>query len=190
MKKFLACLLSLMLLATLLPAAVAESPVTHIVFWHCVSDAAGQLIDQEVAAFNSGIGAELGIEVEAVYQGSYTDAVTKLNSVLSSGMTENLPDVMQLDATGKVAFYSSGVAYTVDAALAEHADASLEDFLPAALANWNYSGVQLGLPFATSTTLLYYNKTLLDSLGLTAPDTFADIAAMAAVLRAQHSHPG
>ena len=185
MKKILALLMAAMMMVTMTACATAESgEKTHIVFWHSMSDEAGALIEKYVADFNATIGAEQNIEVEAVFQGSYSDATTKLNSMLSAGQTDALPDVMQMDATGKIAYVTSGAAYTVDDLLADNADADVSTMLPAAMGNWNYAGVQLGMPFATSTTVMYYNKSLLDATGVAAPQTFDDIIAMAAELPA------
>lgn len=182
MKKLMALLLSLLLMFGIVNTAMAEAAVTKVVFWHCMSDEAGALLEQYVADFNATVGAEMGIAVEAVFQGKYSDATTKLNGMISARQTEAMPDVMQMDATGKVAYASSGAAYTVDAAVADHPETDLSTMLPAAMGNWNYAGQQLGLPFATSTTIMYYNKTLLDAAGVTAPETFADIISMAAAL--------
>ena len=180
MKRLLIALLCLSLLG--IAPAMAEEDI-HIVFWHCASDAAGELVEKYVADFNATVGAEHHIVVEAVYQGSYSDAVTKMNSMIGTDTMKDLPDVLQMDATGKISYMNSGVAYTVDAAQAEFAGtelaADLAQTLPAALANWNVAGSQLGLPFATSTTVTYYNKTVLDAVGATAPETLADIGALA-----------
>lgn len=179
-KRLTALILSLALLLSLTACAQAET--TRIVFWHSMSEDAGVLIDGYVQDFNATVGAELGIQVEAVFQGTYADAVTKMNGMLSSGQEDALPDVMQMDATGKVSFASAGIAYTADEALADHPEAQLTLLAPA-LANWQLAGVQLGLPFATSTTITYYNKTALDAAGFAAPQTLGDIGAMAALAR-------
>ena len=179
MKKwFVIALLSVMMLCTI--SAQAEN--TKIVFWHSMSEEAGTLMDSYVKSFNETIGKEQGIEVEAVFQGTYAESVTKMNSVLSAGQDETLPDVLQLDATGKVSYLAAEAAYTVDEALKDHPETDLSGLLAPAMSNWSLSGVQLGLPFATSTTVLYYNKTALDAVGAQAPDTFADIAALAALI--------
>ena len=180
MKRLLIALLCLSLLGVA-PALAEED--THIVFWHCASDNVGALVEGYVADFNATVGAEHHIVVEAVFQGSYNDAVTKMNSMIGTETMADLPDVLQMDATGKISYLNSGAAYTVDAAQAEFAGtdlaADLSQTLPAALANWNVAGSQLGLPFATSTTVTYYNKTALDAVGASAPETLADIGALA-----------
>lgn len=178
-KRFLSLLLTLCLLLTLTACAHAEE--TRIVLWHSMSEAARELMDAYVTRFNETVGKEKGIAVEAVFQGTYADAVTKMNTMLMNGQQDSLPDVMQLDATGKVSFASAENAYTVDDARAEHPEIDLSDILAPALANWQLAGVQLGMPFAASTTVTYYNKTALDAAGFSAPDTLADIGAMAAL---------
>ena len=167
MKKLLSLLLALALFMGLTACAQAET--TRIVLWHSMSEEAGVLMDKYVQEFNDTVGKEQGVQVEAVFQGTYAEAVTKMNGMLMNGQLDALPDVMQLDATGKVSFAAADNAYTVDEALAEHPEADLSGILAPALANWQLAGAQLGLPFATSTTVTYYNKTVLEAAGFSAP---------------------
>ena len=102
--------------------------------------------------------------------------------MLSAGRPDSLPDVMQLDATGKVVYSAAEAAWTVDDLLAERPETDLSDYLPPSLKNWNLNGVQLGIPFATSTTVTYYNKTVLDSFGVPAPVTLQDIGGIKAAV--------
>ena len=179
MKKLLALVLVLTLSLSL--CACARADTVRITLWHSASEAAGTLLESYVQAFNATIGKEKGIEVTAVFQGAYADSVKKMNGILSAGQTDTLPDVMQMDATGKVSFASAETAYTADKALLDHPEDDLSRFLAPALANWQLQGVQLGLPFATSTTVTYYNKTVLDAAGFSAPRTLEDVGAMAAL---------
>lgn len=176
MKKMICFLLAALLAFGTMGCANATTKIT---FWHCMSEHAGQLLAQQVQLFNDTVGKEQGIEVEAIYQGAYADATTKMNNMLGVNQIALLPDVMQMDATGKVNYLSSGYAYTADAARADDPAFDLSVLLPASLGNWQLNGVQLGVPFATSTTVMYYNKTLLQEKGLALPGTLGDIAAMA-----------
>ena len=156
---------------------LGTEPVT-ITFWHSASDEAGVLMDKYVSDFNANN--EYGITVNAIYQGQYSDATTMLKTILSAENYKELPDVMQLDATGKVTYFDSGKAFTIDDAIKAYADDSfLDSYLNVALSNWQYSGIQLGLPFATSTTVTYYNKDLLAKAGWDhAPATFSEVIAL------------
>ncbi|MBQ9325513.1 MAG: extracellular solute-binding protein [Clostridia bacterium] len=181
MKRMFSLVLTLCLLLSAAPVALSEGNATHIVLWHSMSENAGALLTSYIDTFNATIGAEKGITVEAVFQGTYAESVQKMNSMLSTGTVADLPDVMQLDATGKTAYLTADCAYSVTRAMEEHPEIAetVAEMLPPALNNWNLAGTQLGLPFATSTTLTYYNKTALDSVSAAAPDTLSDIADLA-----------
>ena len=153
MKTLLALLLSSVLLCVFSVSLAQEGPV-RITLWHSMSEEAGVLMEGYVRQFNETVGKDKGIVVEAVYQGAYADAVSKMNSVLTGKQYDVLPDVMQLDATGKVSYAAAETAYTVPEALADFPGTSLTLLAPA-MANWQLAGVQLGLPFATSTTVTY-----------------------------------
>lgn len=172
------------------PAAAspaAESPVpsepVKITLWHSMSDEAGELMETLVSEFNDGIGKEKGIEVESVFQGDYADSTAKLRTILQNDQRDQLPDVMQIDATGMVDYQATDYKYTVDDALRDDPAYEMSQFLEVPLKNWNYNNVQLGMPFSSSTTVMYYNKTMLDAAGITeAPATFQEIIALAAAL--------
>ncbi|MGI6726631.1 MAG: extracellular solute-binding protein [Christensenellales bacterium] len=174
--------LALVMLLSLGVSAQADDQPTGIVFWHSMSDKAGEMVDKFVAEFNDTIGKDKQIVVEAVFQGQYSDATTKLNSVLTAENYDQLPDVMNLDATGKVAYFNSGRAYTLDDALKSDSAYDIAQILPITLGNWEFSGVKLGMPFAASTSIMFYNKTMLDTAGVQAPETFQDIIGLSGKL--------
>lgn len=188
MKKTLAILLGLLMTLTAgcernaPPADGPGRPGTELVFWHSMSDIAGQQIDELVRTFNRTVGAERGISVTAVYQGQYSDATTKLRAVLGTEKTEELPDVMQMDATAKILYADSGRAYTFDDILRDHPEYEADLLYEGLCDNWSYRGVRLGVPFAASTTVLYYNKSLLDAAGADVPETLGEIARLAGKL--------
>lgn len=189
MKKYLlslAIVFSLVLGLVMPGSAVslgAEEETKEIVFWHSMSEATGEALERIVEEFNEGPGVELGIRVESVFQGSYSDATSKLRTIIQADQTAELPDVMQIDATGIVSYQSTDAAYTIDRALADYEGIDLDSFMEVPLAYWNFDNTQLGLPFSTSTTVTYYNKTLLDEAGFTeAPTTFKEIIELSEAL--------
>ena len=170
--------------ATEAPASLLGTTPVEITFWHCASDDAGPLMEKYINEFNANN--EYQITVKPVYQGQYSDATKLLSTMISGENYSELPDVMQLDATGKVTYFTSGKAFTVDAAKAAFPETTLEDkYLTGAMGNWQFSGAQLGLPFATSTTVTYANMDLLKQAGWDkAPDTFAEVIQLAADMKA------
>jgi len=195
MKKILLVLLSVFFALTSVFAAAQQetAPVQQVVlgsqpvaitFWHSASDDAGPLVDKYVQEFNANN--KYQITVKAIYQGQYSDATTLMKTILSAENYRELPDIMQLDATGKLDYYNSGKAFTIDDAIKYFNDNIIGEYLAGALGNWQFSGAQLGLPFATSTTLTYFNKDALKAAGWDrGPDTFADIIQLSKDMKAK-----
>ena len=76
MKRMLTVLLTLALLTSLAGGAAEEQ--VKITLWHCVTDAAGETLKEYTQAF----AADSGMAVETVFQGTYKDAVTKMNGIM------------------------------------------------------------------------------------------------------------
>jgi sn-glycerol 3-phosphate transport system substrate-binding protein len=149
------------------------NPVT-ISFWHSMTDDAGMEFENYIKEFNATLGAEKGIIVESVFQGQYSDATAKLRPLLQNKQGDRLPDVMQIDATGVVDYLNTEYAFTVDDALAVDGAYDLNQIIQAPLKAWSYGGRQLGIPVSASTTVMYYNKTLLDAAGIDRPPSTFD----------------
>ena len=169
-------------------SGAAAGPVT-IRFWHSMADEAGIAFEEYVREFNAGPGAARQITVESVFQGQYADATAKLRPLLQTRQTNTLPDVMQIDATGIVDYLNTDYAYTVDEALAADRSYNISQIMEAPLKAWNYGGRQLGLPVSASTTVMYYNKSLLDAAGISnPPSSFEEIIDVARRLPAVNSN--
>ena len=184
MRKILTIVLSMLLLSTAFAGcAEPNNSQRNLILWHSMADEAGAQLQSFVDEFNQSIGAQLGITVESVFQGSYADATTQLRIILQSGQYDQLPDVMQIDATGITDFMATEFAFTVDDALARGWEYDLSQILKIPLTAWNFGGVQLGMPFNSSTTVMYYNRTILEAAGITdIPTTFGEIIEVASLL--------
>ena len=130
-RTLIALLASLMVLSSVFAGGAAEqtastqdvalgSQAVEITFWHSASDEAGVLMDKYIKAFNETNPYQ--IKVNAIYQGQYSDATTLMKTIISAENYKELPDIMQLDATGKVDYFNSGKAWTVDDAIKEMND--------------------------------------------------------------------
>ena len=176
MRRFTA-LLALVLCASLLAAGgSAEKDEGTVVIWHSNSGAIGTAFDDIVERFNSTIGEEKGITIEAIYQGAANDVLTKVKAAAAAD-TSTLPDIAQLDATAALDMKNSDYL-VLPAAIG--VDAS--SVMPSALESLNSERGLLAVPFNASSLLFYYNKTLFDSLGLEPPETLDDFAAIAPLL--------
>ena len=180
MKKITVFIISLLLVSLSIYAAGSSenSDVIHLVWWHSNSGVLGEATDALVEEFNKTTGAETGIEVGAVYQGSANDTLTRVKTVAQTGNTDDLPDLVQLDATGVVDMSTYENIYYIDDLAAANGD-DLSFMLDHALESMRYKGKVIGLPFNASTILFYYNKTLFDSLGYEAPHTLDELIEMA-----------
>ncbi|WP_443068033.1 ABC transporter substrate-binding protein [Streptomyces sp. NBC_01356] len=116
-----------------------------------------------------------GIKVEvSVY--SWTDVDRKVKEMVAAGKA---PDMAQIGAYADYA--AKGRLYTADELLSIPVQANFALQLTDA---GERQRVQYGLPFASSTRLLFYNKTLFTQAGLTPPKTWNQLAADAEVLKA------
>ena len=155
-----------------------------ITWWHSNSGVIGEAADALVEKFNRTIGEENGIYVEAIYQGSANDTLTKVRTVAQAGDPSMLPDLVQLDSTGVVDMAGNESLYYVEDLAADQGE-DLSFILDHALESMKYRGKVIGLPFNASTLLFYYNRTLFDQLGLEAPRTLDDLIKAAPALIAR-----
>ena len=184
--KRIAVIVTLLSLAMTLAAsgAAEDDGKITITWWHSNSGVIGEAADALVEKFNRTIGEENGIYVEAIYQGSANDTLTKVRTVAQAGDPSMLPDLVQLDSTGVVDMAGNESLYYVEDLAADQGE-DLSFILDHALESMRYRGKVIGLPFNASTLLFYYNRTLFDQLGLEAPRTLDDLIEAAPALIAR-----
>lgn len=168
-------------LALFARGSAEDDGVTTIAWWHSNSGIIQEAADALVEKFNETTGAENGIRVEAVYQGSANDTLTKVKTVMQAGDLSQLPDLVQLDATGVTDMSTYDNVYFIDE-LAANQGEDLSFMLDHALESMRYKGKIIALPFNASTILFYYNKTAFEEAGFDAPQTIDELTEMAKVL--------
>ena len=176
MKKLLVFLLALSLALSLsAPLAMAEENLT-IEFWHAGTGSVGTTIDDAIAEFNATIGAEKGITVVGTYQGSYDETLAKTMNALAAG---NYPALVQLEcATGVSSLYDSDALVVLDDLMASSETLTEEDFVDILMYHSKRDDQLIAIPYMPSCAVYYYNKTLFDELGLSAPKTMEDLEAV------------
>lgn len=106
---------------------------------------------------------------------SWNDVDAKVKAMVDAGRA---PDMAQIGAYADYA--AEDLLYKVGDVLSIPVEA---DFVSQLAGAGEVRGVQYGMPFASSTRLLFYNKTLFAKAGLTPPTTWAELAKDAKALK-------
>ncbi|MFJ9867270.1 extracellular solute-binding protein [Streptomyces sp. NPDC101165] len=115
-----------------------------------------------------------GVKVEvSVY--SWNDVDRKVKEMVDAG---DAPDLAQIGAYADYA--AAGKLYQASDLLSIRTQA---DFLSQLSDAGEWKHVQYGIPFAASTRVLFYNKTLFADAGITPPTTWSELAADAKALK-------
>jgi sn-glycerol 3-phosphate transport system substrate-binding protein len=150
----------------------------QIDFWHAMSGINGDALEDIVDGFNEHSDT---VEVEAIYQGSYDDSLSKLRAV---GGSDEAPAIVQVFEIGTK--YMSEAGYITP--MQEFIDA--DDFDTSALEEnilsyYELDGELYSMPFNTSNAVMFYNKDMFEEAGLdpeNPPSTFSEVAEAAEVL--------
>ena len=177
MKKLIAMLLALVLTMSMMVGCGGsanndepEGPV-KVEFWHAMGSTTGELLQEIVDDFNKAHEGE--IVVEAIYQGDYTTAMTKLQAAAGSG--SDMPEVVQVEIT-RVGMYADA-DMLMDLKPFDDADDSfnVSDMYDGVMDFSWYEGQLVSLPNGRSVPVMYYNKDMLKAAGYDkAPETWTE----------------
>lgn len=117
-----------------------------------------------------------GVKIDVTVY-SWNDVDAKVKEMVDAGKA---PDMAQIGAYADYA--AKDLLYPADELLSIPVQA---DFVSQLADAGQVNGVQYGIPFASSTRLLFYNKTLFQEAGLTPPKTWKELAADAEALKAE-----
>ncbi len=142
-----------------------------VTFWHAMNGTPGDLIKSMVDKYNA---SQSKYFVEASYQGTYEEALTKLKAV---GGTKEAPTIMQAQEIATKYMIDSGFVQPVqDFIVKDNYDLSkLEENI---LGYYQVNGKLYSMPFNTSNSILFYNKDKFKAAGLdpeNPPTTYAEI---------------
>lgn len=139
--------------------------------WYILGRGSSGTLQDWVADFNEGYGAEQGISVNMVY-GSDTDTLTSklVESAAGKPGSASLPDIAVCSLTaiaiGKNLFIDWNDYLSQD---------KLSEYYPTFLAEGQYEGAQFILPTTKSTDVLFINKTLFDVFAEDCDITYDDL---------------
>lgn len=176
MKKLIALILAALMLFTC--AAMAEidptiptDETTEIVFWHSFTGEDEAILLSQIEGFQ----AEYPyISVTPQYIGGYNDIHTELASANAAGV--GVPALCVINVPRLTSYAADSVVEDLNDYIAAFPDAiNFDDFYEGMTSAMNNDGMQTALPFGQSGQVFYYNKTLLNELGLTFPEKLEDM---------------
>ncbi len=144
----------------------------EVSFWHAMDGPAGRQIEAFAKAFNA---EQTKYRVVPRYVGDYREAETRLIAALR---THTQPVLYQAEIAFFPRLVAEGRALPLDGKLG----LGPADFYPAVWAYGIVNGHRYGLPFNTSTPVLYYNASAFRAKGVPPPKDWAGFEAAAARL--------
>ena len=146
-------------------------PAANITWWHAMSGINGEALNKIVNNFNA---SQSAIKVTTVFQGSYDDLLSKLNTALASNAA---PALVQVYDIGQAYMRDSGQVVPMQAFI-DRDKFSTTDFEPAVINYYKYQDKLQSMPFNASSSIFYYNKDAFTEVGLDPnkpPVTFSEI---------------
>ncbi|MDK7049763.1 ABC transporter substrate-binding protein [Aerococcus sanguinicola] len=155
---------------------------TELVFWHGMGGETEKALDELVADFNN---SQDEVFVNAQYQGTYDETLTKLRSSASGEAVG--ADLVQVFEQGTAFMIDSGLTVPVQEYVDKN-NSDLSQLEPNLLAYYSLDDQLHSMPFNSSTPILYYNKDVLEKAGMSeAPSNMEEIFENADKLTEQES---
>lgn len=156
----------------LLGASTLASAKEKIIFWHAMGGNFQPTLNKIVEEYNK---SQDKIEVEALYQGSYQEALNKFKSVQG---TDKAPTLIQLNEISTEYMYNSGAITPMQEFVKKdnYDLTKLEDTL---INYYTINGTLYSMPFNSSASILLYNKDAFKEVGLDpekAPKSYKELA--------------
>ena len=170
--------------ACLMMASVPVHAQVEIQWWHSMSGALGEWINDQANGFNQ---QQKDYKVVPVFKGNYDESMTAAMAAFRAG---NAPHILQVFEVGTATMMASkGVSVPVGKIMKDSGEKFDPKAYVSAVAGYYTapSGEMLSFPFNSSTTVFYFNKDAFKAAGIDtskAPGTWPEVALAAAKLKA------
>ncbi|MFP7254089.1 ABC transporter substrate-binding protein [Terribacillus goriensis] len=152
-------------------SGTTEDGKTEIIFWHAMGGELEASVNEIVDEYNN---SQDKYTVKPVYQGSYEESLTKLNTVAG---TADAPAVTQIFEAGTKQMIDSGNIQPVQKFIDEE-NYDTSQWEENISSYYQVDGEQYSMPFNSSTPVLVYNKDAFKEAGLDpeqAPRTYSEL---------------
>lgn len=144
---------------------------TEITWWHAMGGALGDTVNQIAADFNA---SQDDYKITPVFKGSYEETLTSGIAAFRAG---EQPNVLQVfDAGAATVIGAKGATVPVQDLLSDNGvDFDINDYI--AGVRYFYAdtdGKMIGMPFNSSTPIMYFNTDALEKAGVTPPKTWEE----------------
>jgi sn-glycerol 3-phosphate transport system substrate-binding protein len=155
--------------------AFGQTNLTDIEFWHSMGST-----EETVTALAEGFNqSQAEYRVVPRYVGSYPEANNRVLAAISGG---GPPVLFQAEISFFPRLVEEGAAIELSAHIADLPQGFIDDFYPGLWAYGELAGGRYGLPWNSSTPVLFYNATALRQRGAEVPTTWDEFEAVAARL--------
>lgn len=171
---------SLLAATVAMSVSMAAQAATEISWWHAMGGQLGETVNKLSADFNA---AQSNCQINPVYKGSYEENMTAGIAAFRAGQAPNIIQVFEAGAA--TIMNAKGALIPVADLLAENGvPFNKEDYL-AGIRDFyaDSEGKMVGMPFNSSTPIMYYNLDAFEKAGVEPPKTWEDFEAIAPKLK-------
>ena len=156
--------------------AVSASAQTEIVLWHAMGGQLGETTNALAEQFNA---SQSDYVITPVYKGGYEDTLTATIAAFRAGEQPNIVQVF--DAGAATIIGAKGAVIPAEDLFAQtNTPFDANDYIPGVRSFYSDStGKMVGMPFNSSTPILYYNVEALNAAGVEPPKTWEEFETIA-----------
>ena len=150
---------------------------TEITWWHAMGGQLGESLNQIAENFNA---SQDDYIVTPVFRGTYEETLTAGIAAFRAGEQPNIIQVF--DAGAATVIGAEGAVIPVEEMMAANGvDFDINDYISGVRYFYaDADGTMIGMPFNSSTPILYYNETALSEAGVDAPTTWEEFESVTA----------
>ena len=157
--------------------AVAQ---TEVVFWHAMGGRLGEVVNEIATNFNE---SQDEVKLTPVYKGNYEETLTATIAAFRAGEQPNIVQVFDAGAATIIGAEGATIA-AEDLLIEAGVDFDREDYIDGV--RYFYAdpeGKMVGMPFNSSTPILYYNIEALEAAGVEPPETWEEFQEIAPAIK-------